>query len=70
MKVGARNQILGKVTAIKKGDVMSLIKFTIPRESRMAAVVTTESLNEMKLRKGDQVGLFVKAVHVLPVTLK
>jgi molybdopterin-binding protein len=70
MKVGARNQILGKVTEIKKGDVMSLIKFTIPRESRMASVITTESLNEMKLKKGDRVALFVKAVHVLPVTLK
>lgn len=70
MKVGARNQIKGKVSEIKKGDVMSLVKFTIPRESRMAAVITTESLNELKLRKGDEVGLFVKAVHVLPVKLK
>jgi len=70
MKIGARNQLVGKVTAIQKGDVMSQVKFTIPRESRMAAVITTESLNEMKLKKGEQVLLLVKAVHVLPVTLR
>jgi len=28
MKTGARNQVVGKVISIKKGDVMSLVKWT------------------------------------------
>ena len=65
MKFGARNRIIGKVTDIKKGGVMCLVKLSIPAASRMASVMTLESLNELKLRKGDKVEVIVKAVNVL-----
>lgn len=67
MKFGARNQLVGKITEIKRGDVMSLMKFEIPASSRMASVLTTESLEELGVKVGDEVELIVKAVHVLPV---
>lgn len=65
MKVGARNRIVGKVTEIKKGKVMCLVKVRIPAASRMASVMTLESLKELGLRKGDAVEVVVKAVNVL-----
>jgi molybdate transport system regulatory protein len=65
MKVGARNRIIGKVTDIKKGGVMCLVKLTIPAPSRMASVMTLESLKELGIRKGDKVEVIVKAVNVL-----
>jgi molybdate transport system regulatory protein len=67
MKTGARNQVVGKVISIKKGDVMSLVKFQVTTPAQMASVLTTESVDEMALAVGDQVTLMVKAVHVLPV---
>ena len=67
MKVGARNQLKGKVTEIKRGDVMAQIKLVIPAESVMGSVITVESLDEMDLQVGDEIELFVKAVNVLPV---
>jgi molybdopterin-binding protein len=67
MKYGARNQLKGKVTSIKLGDVMSLIKFEVTAPSEMASVITTESVNDLGLKVGDQVQLIVKAIHVLPV---
>jgi molybdate transport system regulatory protein len=67
MKAGARNQLKGKVTAIKRGDVMAQIKFVIPAESAMGSVITVESLDELDLKVGDEVVLLVKAVNVLPV---
>jgi molybdate transport system regulatory protein len=70
MKVGARNQLKAKVTAIKKGDVMAQIKFVIPAESTMGSVITVESLEELDLRIGDEVELYVKAVNVLPVKVE
>jgi molybdopterin-binding protein len=67
MKYGARNQIVGKVESVKKGDVMSLVKFKVKGPCDMASVLTTESLAELGLKKGDEVLLVVKAIHVLPV---
>jgi len=67
MKAGARNQLKGKVTAIKRGDVMAQIKLVIPAESTMGSVITVDSLEEMDLKVGDEVVLLVKAVNVLPV---
>jgi len=67
MKTGAQNQIQGKVISVQRGDVMSLIKFEVTTPARMASVITTESVDELELKVGDQVQLMVKAVHVLPV---
>jgi molybdopterin-binding protein len=33
----------------------------------MASVLTTESVNDLKLKAGEQVELVIKAIHVLPV---
>lgn len=67
MKYGARNQLRGRVVSVKKGDVMSLVKFRVETPADMASVVTTESVKELRLKKGDVVRLVVKAIHVLPV---
>lgn len=67
MKYGARNAVLAKVKSVKKGDVVSLVKFDVAVPAEMASVLTTESLEELKLRVGDEVRLVVKAVNVLPV---
>ena len=69
MKHGARNQLTGTITSIKKGDVMSLVKFEVTVPANMASVITTESLDDLALAVGDRVELIVKAVHVLPVKL-
>lgn len=67
MKVGARNKIKGKVTSIKTGDVMSLVKFSVNDPCEMASVLTTESLESLGIKDGDEVELVVKAIHVLPM---
>ncbi|MEM5788444.1 MAG: TOBE domain-containing protein [Syntrophobacteraceae bacterium] len=67
MKFGARNKVQAKVTGIKKGDIMSLVKFEAVVPSGMASVLTTESVEELDLQVGDEVDLIIKAIHVLPV---
>jgi molybdate transport system regulatory protein len=67
MKHGARNNITAKVKSVKKGDVMSLVKFDSISAQEMASVLTSESVEEMNLKAGDQVRLVIKAIHVLPV---
>ena len=67
MKYGARNNLSATVTSVKKGDVMSLVKFEVKVPAEMASVLTTESANELELEVGDEVQLVVKAIHVMPV---
>lgn len=67
MKYGARNRIQAKVTSVKKGDVMSLVRFSVVGKAGMASVMTTESLAELRLKPGERVELIVKAIHVLAV---
>ncbi|MCG8587224.1 MAG: TOBE domain-containing protein [Pirellulales bacterium] len=67
MKYGARNNLQAKVTSIKTGDIMSLVKFEVEAPADMASVLTTESLESLDLAEGDSVQLIVKAIHVLPV---
>ena len=64
MKYGARNQIRAKVTSVKRGDVMSLVKFDVTGPVQMASVLTTEPLEDLGLAKGEEVLLVVKAIHV------
>lgn len=67
MKYGAQNRIKAKVKSVKKGDVMSLVKFTVTEPHEMASVLTTESVKDLKLKPGEQIELILKAIHVLPV---
>jgi len=67
MKYGARNRIRAKVSSIKKGDVMSLVKFTVTEPHEMASVLTTESVDHLNIKQGDDIELIIKAIHVLPV---
>ena len=64
MKVGARNQIVGTVKAVKKGGVMCQVKLDVPA-SQLESVMTGDSAKAMGLRKGDKVVVVVKAIHVL-----
>ena len=67
MKYGARNNIKAKVKSIKKGDVMSLIKFEVTLPTEMGSVITTESVEDLALIVGDEVRLIIKAIHVMPI---
>lgn len=67
MRYGARNQLRGTVTSVKKGNVMALAKFDVKAPATMASVLTVESVDELDLKVGDEVLLVVKAIHVLPV---
>ena len=67
MKYGARNEITAKVTSVTRGDVMSLIKFEVESPAQMASVLTSESVDHLDIKVGEQVKLIIKAVNVLPV---
>ncbi|HEV8322737.1 MAG TPA: TOBE domain-containing protein [Myxococcota bacterium] len=64
MKVGARNQIVGTVTAVKRGAVMCQVNVDVPA-AKMSSVMTLDSCDDMALAPGDKVRVVVKAIQVL-----
>lgn len=65
MEYGARNKLVGTVTGIKKGNVMSQVEFTVPTDSAMTSVMTVDSLEDLGVKEGDKVRVVIKAVNVL-----
>lgn len=65
MQTGARNNLVGKITEIKKGDIMCQVKLEIPADSIMSSVMTVDSLNALGIKVGDEVKVVAKAINVL-----
>ncbi len=65
MKYGAKNQLTGTVSGIKRGTVMSQVNLDITEGTSMSSVLTLEALDELDIKEGDQVRVIVKAVNVL-----
>jgi molybdate transport system regulatory protein len=65
MPIGARNQLAGEVTEIKRGTVMCQVKVKVAGGAQMQSVMTLDSVDDMKLKVGDKVKIAVKAVNVL-----
>ena len=68
MKHGARNEFVGEITEIKKGQLMCQITLKVPANSRVCSVMTLDSLASLGLKQGDKVKAVVKAVNVLLTT--
>lgn len=67
MKYGARNQLIGEVTEIKKGTLMCQVRLKVTADATMSSVMTLESLADLAIKPGDKVKIVVKAVNVLLV---
>ena len=57
-----RNQLAGKVKSIVLGPVVSEIVVKT-KAGTLASVITTRSVKDMKLKKGDRVLVMVKATE-------
>lgn len=67
MEHGARNEFVGEVTEIKKGELMCQVTLKAGGPINVASVMTLDSLASMGIKKGDRVKAIVKAVNVLLV---
>jgi molybdopterin-binding protein len=65
MKYGARNQLVGKVVAVKKGAVMCQVTLKVKGPVTISSVMTLDSLKELGIKKGSKARALVKAVNVL-----
>lgn len=66
IKVSARNRLPGTVVRVRLGDVMAQVTIRVGRQL-VDAVITRESAEQMRLRKGDRVAALVKSTEVMIV---
>lgn len=63
MQLSGRNKLFGEVIEIKRGDVVSEVVIQVG-ENQIAGVITTTSVDTLRLAIGDQVTALIKATEV------
>jgi molybdopterin-binding protein len=61
-KMSIRNQLAGKIVELTKGKVVSEVVVRTAAGD-VASIITTGSVKQMKLKKGDKVSVMVKATE-------
>jgi len=64
MEISARNQLRGKVTAVKLGTIMAEVTLQIAGQEVVAAV-TRSSVERLGLKVGDDAVAIIKATEVM-----
>jgi molybdopterin-binding protein len=64
VKLSARNQLQGRVTAVKSGAVMAEVEVQI-EPGQVVAAITDASREHLDLKEGDQVTVVIKSTEVL-----
>ena len=64
LNISARNQIKGKILDIEKGDIVAKVKIQI-EPATITAVITTEAVESLDIKKNDKVMAIVKATEVM-----
>lgn len=64
MKLSARNQLSGTVTAINEGTAIGNVEIDVAGQ-RLVASITVEAIRELGLQEGSPVTAVIKASDVL-----
>ena len=67
MKISARNQLAGMVTAVHEGAAIANVELDVNGQ-RLVASITVEAARELGLREGAEVTAIVKASDVILAT--
>jgi molybdate transport system regulatory protein len=65
IRVSARNQLRGTVTAVIPGSVNGEVKIKLAGERILTAIVTNDALQELGLAEGAACSALIKSSHVL-----
>ncbi len=65
MRLSARNQLRGTITAVHHGEVMSTIKAVLTDGQPLTAAITRDAADDLDLAPGDEVVMIVKSTEVM-----
>jgi molybdopterin-binding protein len=65
MKLSARNQIKGRITAVTKGQTTAHVRIEIAPAVVVTASITNEAVDDLGLAAGDEAWAVIKASDVM-----
>jgi molybdopterin-binding protein len=65
MKLSARNQIKGLIVELQKGQTTAHVRIDIGNGVTITASITNEAVDDLGLKKGDEVYAVIKASDVM-----
>ena len=65
MRLSARNQLPGTITAIELGAVMAMVTLELDGGQRVTAAVTRASVEDLGLRVGTPATAVIKSTEVM-----
>jgi molybdopterin-binding protein len=65
MKISARNQLKGKVVAIKEGAVNGIVVIDIGGFNQISATISMDAIRELNLKVGSEAYAVIKATNVM-----
>jgi molybdopterin-binding protein len=65
MKLSARNVLKGTIVEVTKGQTTSHVRLDIGGGNVITASITSESVDELKLQKGQSAYAVIKATSVM-----
>ena len=68
MKLSARNILKGTVVEVKKGQTTAHVRLDLGGGNVITASITNESVDELKLQKGQSAYAVIKATSVMIAT--
>ena len=65
LKISARNRLKGVVKSVEKGEIVSKVKIEISLPATVTAVISTEAVEALGVKLGDNVEAVIKATEVM-----
>ncbi len=63
-KISGRNQLIGRVLAVKYGDLLAQVTLSIG-EQHITAIITADAAKEMRLKPGERAAALIKSTEVM-----
>ena len=65
LKISARNRLKGKVLAVEKDKITAKVKVQIIAPATVTALISTEAVEDLDIKVGDEVEAVIKATEVM-----
>ena len=65
VRLSARNQLRGTVTAVSHGDVMSTVRAVLGDGQVVTAAITKDAADDLDFAPGDEVVVIIKSTEVI-----
>ena len=65
MQLSARNQLRGKVVAVKRGSVMAEVTIELPDGQQIVSAITLTSTENLDIKEGDEILAVIKSTDVM-----